>query len=235
MPGERWGRMAGMHVESLGLSPLKGTSWLQRDVVDLTRHGLAGDRRWSPVGPDLRCVKATDVPWLAGVRVTPADLPPPQSALHGGEQRTVMYYDRAFRCQLHDGELAARLSEAAGRELLLARTTGEVGFIWSSPVSVLLRSEISELPGDTGRYRPNVVLDDRAAPLQLAVGDRLDLGEVVLQVERPLERCLVIDHDPVTGRRDQRLLGRLRPGVLLGWGCRVVRPGALRVGAVNAS
>ena len=178
MPGERWGRMAGMHVESLGLSPVKGTSWLQRDVVDLTRHGLAGDRRWSPVGPDLRCVKATDVPWLAGVRVTPADLPPPQSALHGGEQRTVMYYDRAFRCQLHDGELAARLSEAAARRsdqmsaLLASADRAEQGL---AP----LRDR--QLPGDERRHQLGQGLGADLVDHVVAVGpvavEALDVGE----------------------------------------------------------
>ncbi|GAA1388933.1 MOSC domain-containing protein [Luteococcus peritonei] len=222
-------------VERLGWSPVKGTSWLSAERLELDGDGIEGDRLWSPVTPDLRCVRATDLPWLAGLRVEPTELPGPDDLLLDGRERTVLYYDRRFSALVHGGEVARRLSEAAGQELLLARTTGRRGFIWSSPVSLLLRSELDDLPLDTDRYRPNIVLDDRAEPIRPEPGMRLRLGPVVLHVEAPLERCLVIDHHPVTGRRDQRLLGRLRPGVLLGWGCRVLAPGSLALGELEAA
>lgn len=49
-------------------------------------------------------------------------------------------------------------------------------------------------------------------------------------VERELDRCLVVNHDPVTGEHDEDLLHRLRPGVLLGHGARVQSGGRLRTG-----
>lgn len=51
-----------------------------------------------------------------------------------------------------------------------------------------------------------------------------------LVVERELDRCLVVNHDPVTGEHDEDLLHRLRPGVLLGHGARVQSGGRLRTG-----
>ncbi|WP_420174592.1 MOSC domain-containing protein [Luteococcus sp. OSA5] len=142
------------------------------------------------------------------------------------------YYDRSFNCTIHGGPVAERLSRAAGTDLLLARTTGTAGFIWSSPVSILLRSEVEALglPTDLGRYRANLVVDDRDAPLTLGAGNVLDFGEVRLVVERELDRCLVVNHDPVTGEHDEDLLHRLRPGVLLGHGARVESGGLLRAG-----
>ncbi|GEM_PF-4045692 len=218
-------------VESLGWTPVKGAAWLQEQSVELDEQGVAGDRLWSPVvgdiGGGLRCIKATDVPWLVGVGVLPAELADEPQLSPATTQ--VRYYHRHFEATIHRGRVAERLSRAAGQELWLARTSQRPGFIWSSPVSVLLRSELDDLPTDTGRYRPNLVLDDRAAPLRLSPGSRLRVQGVELEVEQPLERCLVINHNPVTGQQDHSLLKRLHPGVLLAWGCRVVRPGTLRV------
>ncbi|GAA1373146.1 MOSC domain-containing protein [Luteococcus sanguinis] len=219
----------GARVESLGWSPVKGTTWHQEHSLDLTIDGVPGDRLWSPITPDLTCVKATDVPQLAGVRVEVENLPSEGQALFDGAEQTIRYYDRTFPGLVFDGAVAQRLSEAAGRQLLLARTSASRGFIWSSPVSVLLRSELDGLPTDTGRYRPNVVIDDRDAPLLLAPGELVLVGEAVLQVERELDRCLVINHDPLTGRKDANLLKHLRTGALLGFGCRVVSPGRISV------
>lgn len=221
-------------IESLGWTPVKGTTWHQESRLEVTVDGITADRRWTPVTRDLRAVKATDVPQLAGLRVDLAELPGPGEDLACPETRTVMYYDRPFTATVHGGPVAERISDVVGQPVWLAHTTGAVGFIWSSPVSVLLRSELDEpdqpLPADTGRYRPNIVLDDRAVPLTLHPGATLELpGGVVLAAERELDRCLVINHHPVTGIQDANLLKRLRPGVLLGWGCRVLRPGALQI------
>lgn len=216
-------------VESLGWVPVKGTTWHQEQELRLTLDGVPGDRLWSPISPQGVCLKATDVPELAGVRVETDELPGPDEHLVGGPT-TLHYYDRVFPGTKHGGPVAERLSEAVGRPVLLGHTTAPRGFVWASPVSVLLRSELDQLPTDTGRYRPNVVLDDRDAPLHPEPGDRLRLGEVLLEVEHELDRCLVINHNPVTGRKDQSLLKRLRPGLLLAYGCRVVEPGTVRVG-----
>ena len=64
-------------------------------------------------------VKATDVPQLAGVRAEVDDLPSDRDAIFNGE-RTIRYHDRTFPGLVFDGPGAERLSEAAGRELLLA-------------------------------------------------------------------------------------------------------------------
>lgn len=216
-------------ISALGWTPVKGCTWLTANSLEVTSHGIEQDRRWTPVTRDLRAVKATDVPELAGLRLTPEDLPGPDEHLVFPGARTVHYYDRPFEAMVHDGPTAERISQWVREPVWLAHTTGLTGFIWSSPVSVLLLSELAAagLPTDTDRYRANVVLDDLPAPLPLTVGQRLELGEVTLEVERPLDRCRVIDHNPVDGHRDQHLLPRLRDGLLLGWGCRVLRPGTL--------
>lgn len=219
-------------VSALGWAPLKGCTWLAADSVDLTADGVPGDRLWSPVTHDLRCVKATDVPELAGVLVQPDQLPALDEFLVHPDGQTVRYYDRTFPAMVHEGPVARRLSQAVGQQLWLAHTSASRGFVWSSPVSLLLTSQLARLglPTDVFRYRPNVVVDDAARPLELAVDSRLRVGDAELVVERHLDRCVVVNHHPVTGAADASLLHRLDPGVLLGLGCTVARPGRVQLG-----
>lgn len=216
-------------VEALGRCLVKGCTWQPLERVAVGADGLAEDRLWSPVDEQLHCLRATEMPELVGLEASRSAL----EALGPGRDETVHYYDRAVRASVHDGPLARALSEAAGVPVRLARSRDGQRFIWSSPVSLLLRSELDEagLPQDLARYRANVVVDDRETLLAPAPGQRLRIGGLALQVERPLDRCIVINHDPLTGRRDQSLLGRLRPGALLAHGCSVVRPGQLELGA----
>lgn len=219
-------------VERLGLVPVKGLSWNSPDRIEVQAGGVTGDRLWSPVTSDLRCIRATDHPSMVGVGAGSKDLPTVErDVLFQGAEQIVHYYTRRVPARIFGGRLAEHLSEAAGQRLLLARAGEPGSFLWSSPVSVLLRSELPGLPGDVDRYRANVVIDDRDAPLKAVPGSRLVLGEVVLRFERELDRCVVINHHPVTGHRDASLLKRLRPGALLGYGCKVLRAGPLGVGA----
>ena len=68
-------------------------------------------------------------------------------------------------------------------------------------------------------------------------GRELRIGEAVVEVERPLARCGVINLDPVTGAKDGSLLKALagyRPNTggepWLGVDARVVSPGVIRPG-----
>ncbi|WP_144790372.1 MOSC domain-containing protein [Kocuria palustris] len=217
-------------VERIGSTPVKGLGWLSHERIGVSMGGLDGDRRWAPVwADDLTCLRAPQFPAMVRVAVGPGDLPAADEHVVHPETR-IRYYDRLIPARVHDGPLAQRLSAEAGRPVLLARTLWSDAIVWGAPVSVLLRSELAGLPSDTDRYRPNVVIDDRAAPLALAEGSRLELGAVRLQVVGELERCVIIDHDPLTGRKDHCLLRRIRPGALLAYGCAVDSEGEVRVG-----
>lgn len=215
-------------IQQVGWAPVKGVTWLTPGQVRVDAEGVVGDRAWSPVGENLVCLKATEAPELAGLRVSADELPEP-----GGDEVTVTYWGRPFPATVHGGLVADRISAVVGQPLRLAHTRRRPGFVWSSPISVVLVSELDGLPLDVGRYRANIVLDDRDSPLKLTVGQRLYVDEVVLEVERRLDRCVVINHDPVTGRRDADLLPLLPTGLVLGFGCRVVRAGRVRVSPSN--
>ncbi|WP_053448104.1 MOSC domain-containing protein [Kocuria palustris] len=217
-------------LERIGSTLVKGLGWSAHAQIGVSIGGLDDDRRWTPVWADeLTCLRAPQFPAMVRHAVTQADLPADDEHVVHPETR-IRYYDRRIPARVHDGPLAQRLSTEAGRRVLLARTLFSDAIVWGAPVSVLLRSELAGLPSDTDRYRPNLVIDDRDAPLALAAGSHLQVGAVTLEVVGELERCVIIDHDPITGQKDHSLLRRIRPGALLAYGCMVVTEGELAVG-----
>lgn len=210
-------------VVGLGWTPVRGTRWLEPGALDLDAVGVVGDRAYSPVTPDLACVKAMRHPELLAWSAAPDRLP-----TSGGRPATLAYWGREFPGEVWDDATASELSALYGAPLLLARTAARPGFIWDCPVSLLTTTELGDLPGPPARYRANVVLDDADDPVPLRPGTRVEVGESVLELVRPIERCVLIDRDPATGQPIPPVLGRLGPAVTLAWGCRVVRPGRVR-------
>lgn len=169
----------------------------------------------------------------------------------------VTYWGRPVEADLFDppwcapGSAVARL---VGQPVRLARARRRPGFLWHWPVSVLLVSEVpglvddedeqgrreegQGLPGDgegpglpsgLARYRPNLVVDDRHAPLALAAGTVLRIGAVTLVCRERIERCAVVNHDPSDVERVTPVLRSL-PDHRLGWGCEVLAEGNVSCG-----
>lgn len=247
------------HVSRLGLALVKGTCHLDRDDVVLDRHGPVGDRTWCLVDrAAARVLRTVENPAL--LRLTVRDVGSPEElrlavttadgrtteaatrdAVHG--IRAFDYWGRGARIRLQDTALHDAFSEVLERDVALARADrGDV--VYADPVSVVTTGALRRLeealradgyavssPLDA-RFRATVTLDldDDPPP-----GTRLRLGEAVVEVTEPLERCAVVDLDPVTGERiDVRLLPHLRAAdgrLLFGVGARVLRPGTVRVGA----
>jgi hypothetical protein len=84
------------------------------------------------------------------------------------------------------------------------------------------------------RFRPNVVVDGPGAWTEFDwIGNRIALGEVVLDVLKRTERCAATDVDPETGKRDtaipavlQRTWGHMDFGVY----ARIAQGGTVAVG-----
>jgi len=245
------------HVSRLGLALVKGTRHLDRDDVVLDRHGPVGDRTWCLVdraaarilrtveNPRLlrlvvRDVGTVDDPRLA---VTTPDGHTTEAATRDAANgiQAFDYWGRGARIRLQDTGLHDVFSEALGRDVVLARADrGDV--VYADPVSIVttgalrrleeaLRADGYAVPSPLdARFRATVTLDldDDPAP-----GTRLRLGDAVVEVTQPLERCAVVDLDPVTGERtDLRLLPHLRSAdgrLLFGMGARVLQPGTVRV------
>lgn len=211
-------------IHQLGWTPIRGTKWLEVDSVELDGAGILGDRAWSPIDMSNCCLKAAKHPELMLLDPTVVELPTP-----GDETTRAHYWDREFPASVHGGAAAAALAEAVGKPTLLAHTNTRPGFIWGAPLSVICLSDVEQLPKPLTRYRANVIIDDLAEPLHLGPGTQLRLGAAVICITNPIDRCTVIEHNPTTGLRDERILRQLGPRLELGWGATVVTPG--KVGA----
>ncbi|CAN7239096.1 MOSC domain-containing protein [Knoellia sp. LjRoot47] len=241
-------------VTRLGLALLKGTRHLDRDEIELDASGPVGDRTWCLVdGAAARVLRTVENPRLlslsvlptaGGLRVTTLDgrtlEATTRDAAHG--IRAADYWGRGARIRVQDTDLNAFLSDELGRDVVLARAErGDV--VYADAVSVVTAGALRRL-ADTlrasgyavpspldARFRATVTLDADEDP---APGTQVRLGGAVVEVTAPLDRCAVIDLDPVTGERTgSRLLEHLRSPdgrLLFGMGARVVSPGTVRVG-----
>ncbi len=142
---------------------------------------------------------------------------------------------------MQDSALNDVFSAHLGREVSLARAErGDV--VYADPISIVTTGALRRLcealhtsgyavpPAFDVRFRATVTLDADEDP---APGTRLQLGEAVVEVGEPLERCAVIDLDPRTGERNSRLLEHVRSSdgrLLFGFGARVVTPGRVTLG-----
>lgn len=212
-------------MHRIGWTPVRATKWLEAQAAQIDDHGIVGDRVWSAVDTDGQCVRAGKHPEQLLVDVDGRHLPSP-----GAATTTVRYWGRDLRASLHEGIIAERLSAAVGQPVLLAHTPQQPGFIWGAPISVICLSELVGLPLPLSRYRANIIVDDSSSPLGLTGGCRLRIGTTELQVTEPIDRCVVIDHNPQTAARDEAILPKLAPNLHLGWGCEVLTPGVVDVG-----
>lgn len=248
-----------LRVRRLGLALVKGTRHTDRDEIELDDHGPVGDRTWCLVdraaarvlrtveNPSLIQLVARDLGAL-GDRLavtTPDGLTTEATTRDAADGMQVAdYWGRGARVRLQDTALNAVLSRHVGREVALARADrGDV--VYAEPISIVTTGalrRLSEAVSQAGyavpspldaRFRATVTLEAEEDP---APGTRLRVGEAVIEVGGPLDRCAVIDLDPISGERTgSRLMERIRTAdgrLPFGVGARVVTPGVLRRGDV---
>lgn len=241
-----------MRVARLGLALMKGVRHERLPAVELTAHGPRGDRELCLVDPARRrVVRTVEHPELmqARVRRVGGDLvvglageEVVGAAATTGATVRCDYWGRQPALELLDGPHAGAFSRFLGREVVLARARpGDV--VFGAPVTVVTTTELAELgrrsgvpDPDPARFRATVVLDDADDPLAPDATGRIALGDAVVELTGPVPRCAVIDSDPVTGRRDARLLAALAGyrrdagEIWFGHYARVVSPGRCGAG-----
>ncbi|WP_110182768.1 MOSC domain-containing protein [Nocardioides solisilvae] len=245
-----------MHVSRLGLTPLKGARHLARRSVLLDAAGPAGDRAFCLVDPvAARCLRTVEHPALLGTEAEwdgerlvtrlPGGLVVEGEPAPTGERLVVDYWGRPAAVEPVAGPWAAAYARLLGRDVVLARCAPGV-VVFDAPVSLVTRSSLAALSRavgaavDPARFRATLVVDDGpgAAPDvdQAWAGRRLHVGAAELRVLGPVDRCAVVEVDPVSGRRDLSLLralaarGRSDHPLALGVDAEVLRPGRVRVG-----
>lgn len=229
MPGREVGRVAGLWrypVKSMGAESL--------DAVDVSWHGLAGDRRWGFVrGGMVR----SGFPWLT-IR----------------ERPDMGHYQPSFAEPDRPDASLTRVRTPAGRELdvvdpALAAELGpgvrvikqDRGIFDTMPLALITVQTIASLAARVGaaldvrRFRPNLVVDatgDAVFPEDAWVGAVLRVGGMRMRVDQRDQRCVMVNVDPVTAERNPavlRTIARARQACLGVYGS-VVEPGRVAVG-----
>ncbi|RZS89672.1 uncharacterized protein YcbX [Motilibacter rhizosphaerae] len=236
-------------VSRLQVAPVKALAPVEAAELRLDRDGVAEDRRLFLLDAAGKVLTIRQAPALGSV-VPVLDLAagalelllPDGGRVAGalddlGEEVTATLYGRERPGRVVRGPFAAALSAVAERpvRLVLAPRTG-VG--WDEgPVSLVSRAStlaVEPPSAPARRFRMLVEVDGPAAYAEDGwVGQELALGAAVVRVTHPLERCVVIEHDPTSGSQDWRGLKRLvadRGAVTLGVIAEVVEPGTVRLG-----
>ena len=222
-------------VSALWRYPVKSMGAESLDAVDVSWHGLAGDRRWAFVRDGM---VHSGFPWLTirerpdMGRYHPSFVEPEWPDRSDTVVRTPSgpvfnVVDPALACELGHGVRVIRhdrgLFDTLPLSLISVQTVAAMG---TAVGSVL----------DTLRFRPNVLLDIPGAPFpeDAWVGAVLAVGAVRLRVDKRDGRCVMVNVDPRTGERDPRVLraiARDRQACLGVYGS-TVAPGRVAVGDV---
>lgn len=131
-------------------------------------------------------------------------------------------------------EAADAIRAVAGAAARLSRAPGGHEYD-SAPILLLSDGSITPLGAGTDRrrFRPNILISGAAGPVERGwVGKRIRIGELVLAVDEPCERCVITTIDPDTIAVDLEVLRRIRAelGGTIGVLCSVVEPATIAVG-----
>lgn len=223
------GRVAGLWrypVKSMGPEGLR--------EVQVSWHGLAGDRRWAFIrGGAVR----SGVPWLTisrrpdMVRYRPWFEEPDRP----DASRTLVRTPSGAEFDVVDPALAAELGDGA-RVIKQDR-----GVFDAMPLSMITMQTVAGLGAlvdtelDVLRFRPNLVIEAAGQggfPEDAWVGRVLRIGGMRMRIDVRDKRCVVVNLDPASTRRDPAVLRAIAQHrqVCLGVYGSTVDPGHVCVG-----
>jgi uncharacterized protein YcbX len=222
------GRLAALWrypVKSMAAEPL--------DIVDVSWHGLAGDRRWAfiregQVRSGFPWLTMRELPELSHYRPRLAEPDRPNASTTlvrtpAGEEFDVV--DAALADQLGPGVRVIKQDR---------------GVFDTFPVSLLTTQTVAALGRLVGtdlevtRFRPNLLVDavGHDFPEDAWVGRTLRIGELCLRVDQRDKRCVMVNIDPVTLRRHPAVLRAIAQNrdTRLGVYGTTVQPGQIALG-----
>jgi len=127
---------------------------------------------------------------------------------------------------------AAAIREVAGEEATLEAAEGGHAHD-AAHILLVTDGGLAQLGYDRRRFRPNIVVEGVDGPAELDwVGRRVRVGEAVLLVDEPCERCVITTIDPDTIEVDLEVLERTRSELdgMMGVYCSVIEPAEVGVG-----
>lgn len=228
--GRRVGRVVGLWrypVKSMGAEELA--------EVEVSWHGLAGDRRWAFIRSG---VVQSGVPWLTlrergdMSHYRPSFVEPARP----DKSPTVVRTPSGVIFDVADPALGAELCPCGAPQVIKQ----DRGIFDTFPLSLITTQTIVRLgemvgaPLDVQRFRPNILVEaaDEAPFAEDGwVGCVLRIGGMRMRVDKRDGRCVVITIDPVTTERNPAILravARDRQGCLGVYGS-TVEPGRVAV------
>jgi len=221
-------------VVSLFRYPVKSMAAEELDSVDVSWQGMAGDRRWAFVQDGL---VRSGFPWLtirelpAMWRYRPSFVEPMRPDKSPVTVRTpagcdLDVTDPALAAELGPGVRVIKhdrgLFDGFPLSLISTRTVADLGAAADAELSPL-------------RFRPNLLvepIDDTPFPEEAWLGSVLRIGDVAMRVDQRDQRCIMVNVDPQTTKRNAavlRAIGRDHQ-VCLGVYGTTVTPGRVAVG-----
>lgn len=198
-------------VAALWRYPVKSMAAEPLPEVEVSWHGLAGDRRWAFVRGRL---ERSGFPWMTirersnMAHFVPSFVDPSRP----DASRTVVRTPSGDELEVVDPALAAELGEGV-RVIKQDR-----GVFDAMPLSLVSTQSVAALGARVGsrldplRFRPNLLIEAAGdAPFQEEawVGSVLRIGGLSMRVDQQDERCVIINVDPVTSERDPEVLRTL--------------------------
>jgi uncharacterized protein len=221
-------------VAALWRYPVKSMAGESLPHVDVSWHGLAGDRRWAFVRDGAT---RSGFPWLT-LREHPA--------LYG--------YVPRFQDPERPDRSVTLVRTPAGRELdvVSAELADELGHgvrvikqdrgvFDALPISVITLQTVASLGARVGtildprRFRPNLLVDavvPEPFPEDEWIGRTLRVGGARLRIDKRDQRCVIVTLDPDSTERSPEILRAIAQhrDACLGVYGSTVQPGAIRVG-----
>jgi uncharacterized protein YcbX len=221
-------------VAALWRYPVKSMAAESLEAVEVSWHGLAGDRRWAFVRGG---VERSGFPWMTireraemgHYRPSFADPSRPDAS------RTVVRTPSGDELEVVDPALAAELGDGV-RVIKQNR-----GVFDAQPLSLITTQSVTALGAmvgaelDAQRFRPNLLVEaagDSPFREEQWVGSVLRIGGMRMRVDQRDERCVIVNIDPATTERNHavlRTLAREREACVGVYGS-TVEPGRVAVG-----
>ncbi len=217
-------------VVGLWRYPVKSMGPEALSEVNVSWHGLAGDRRWAFVRQDA---PQSGFPWFT-LRER-ADLNQYQPSFldpaRPDKSPTIVRTPAGMIFDIADSALGEELCPGGVRVIRQDRGIFDAFSLSLITTQTLARmAEAAGVPLDAQRFRPNLLVEAaEEAPFQedAWIGSTLRVGGLRLRVDQRDGRCVVITMDPATGERNPAILravARERRGCLGVYGS-TVEPG----------
>ncbi len=243
-------------VELISVTAVKCFALEHPRSIELAEAGVVENRRFALVDGDGNRLRSSLTSWpiVLHARYDPAEerlrvvFPDgsfiEESAIGNGEPVSLVFGERSVAARVVPGKWEERLAGMAGHPVRIVRPEVH-GTVLNAPVTLISDGSLERLEQEAGRavdgrrFRMLFTLAGcRAHEEDEWHGRLFRIGEAVVRVGGPVDRCAMTTRDPDTGERDLDALGLIegyrglsdRRTIDFGVYAEIVEPGVVRVG-----